>query len=116
MTELGWTDPIASYSKYAKDELFFLLQLFPSLDAYGKDRIRWHQQQCLLMRVTDFFLFIGQHAFFLLFIKMVATVALQDPDAVPQSLREAVLGQNAVLKRAFHQGICDLKMPVEYAD
>ena len=51
---------------------------------------------------------------------MVATVALQDPDAVPQLLREAVLGQNAVcpsqLKEAFHQGIVDLKMPTEYAD
>ena len=52
---------------------------------------------------------------------MVATVALQDPDAVPQLLREAVLGHNAVcpsqLKGAFHQRIVDLKMPVvEYAD
>ena len=39
---------------------------------------------------------------------------------MPQLLREAVLGQNAVcpsqLKGAFHQGIVDLKMPVEYAD
>ena len=120
LTELGWTDPIASYSKYAKDELFFLLQPFQNLDAYGQDRIRWHQEQCPLVRVTDFFLFIEQHSFFLLFIKMVSTVALQDQDSVPQLLREAVLGQNVVcpsqLKRAFHQGIVDLKMPVEYAD
>ena len=120
LTELGWTDPIASYSKYAKDELFFLLQPFQNLDAYGQDRIRWHQEQCPLVRITDFFLFIEQHSFFLLFIKMVSTVALQDQDSVPQLLREAVLGQNVVcpsqLKRAFHQGIVDLKMPVEYAD
>ena len=85
LTELGWTDPIASYSKYAKDELFFLLQPFQNLDAYGQARIRWHQEQCPLVRVTDFFLFIEQHSFFLLFIKMVSTVALQDQDCAATS-------------------------------
>ena len=62
LTELGWTDPIASYSKYAKEELtFLLLILFENLGLYGKSRMSWHQDQC--SRVTEFFLFIEQCVF-----------------------------------------------------
>ena len=59
---------------------------------------------------------------FLMLMKLVATLALQNPDAAALStdLREAVLGQHTVcpsqLKDAFHRGIKDLRMPTEYAD
>ena len=93
---------------------------FHSLDAYAQSRIKWHQESCPIARVTDFFLFIEQHAFFLMLIKLVSTLALQNPDAISSDLQVAVLGQNSVcpsqLKDAFHDGIKGLKMPVEYAD
>ena len=120
LTALGWTDPVAAYSKCAKEELAFLLMPFHSLDAYAQSRIKWHQESCPLSRVTDFFLFIEQHAFFLMLIKLVSTLALQNPDAISSDLQVAVLGQNSVcpsqLKDAFHEGVKGLKMPTEYAD
>ena len=119
-TELGWTDPVATYSKHAKEELAFLLTPYHSLDAYGQSRIRWHQDSCPISRVTDFFLFIEQHAFFLMLIKLAATLALQNPVALSADLREAALGEHTVcpsqLKDAFHRGIKELKMPVDFAD
>ena len=55
-----------------------------------------------------------------MFVKLVATLALHDPDFLPPQLCEAVLGQNTVcpsqLKEVFHQGVKDLRMPVDLAD
>ena len=109
LTELGWVDPIATYSKTARDELTFLLQPHDSLGSYGRARIHCHKTQCPLGRVTDFMLYIEQHAFFLQYIKLVATLALQSPESMDSDLREAALAQVAMcpsqLKDAFHEGV-----------
>ena len=76
--------------------------------------------QCPLEKETDFFLQIEQHSLFLLFIKLVASLALSMPESLTGQLREACLGQLAVcapqLKAAFHAGVMKLKMPTHYAD
>ena len=76
LTELGWTDPIATYSMIAKEETTFLLHPYESLDRSAQARIKWHKCQCHLGKVTDFLLFVEQHSFLLLYIKLVGTLAL----------------------------------------
>ena len=119
-TQLGWADPIALYSKIAKDELTFLLQPFNSLPEYGEARIRWHQKQCPLTNITDFLLYIEQHTFFLLFIKLAGSLALSEPEQFTGEQRESVLGQLAVcpsqLRNAFEQDSGDLKISLQYMD
>ena len=108
LMELGWTDPIATYSKYAEDELFFLLQPYANLDAYGKDRIRWHQEQCPIMRVTDFFLFIEQHAFFLLLRQDGGHCCLAGPRCNTTTFQDRTQRCPSQLngqKGGFHQGM-----------
>ena len=120
LTQLGWADPIALYSKIAKEELTFLLQPFNSLPEYGEARIKWHQGQCPLTNVTDFLLYIEQHSFFLLFIKLAGSLALSEPEQFTGEQRESVLGQLAVcpsqLRDAFQQDSGDLKVPLQYMD
>ena len=115
LTQLGWADPIALYSKIAKEELTFLLQPFNSLPEYGEARIQWHQGQCPLTNVTDFLLYIEQHSFFLLFIKLAGSLALSEPEQFTGEERESVLGQLAVcpsqLRNAFEKDSGVLKVP-----
>ena len=118
--ELGWENPINAYGTSATEELAFILRPFANLRVYADSRIEWHCSQCPLEKVTDFFLQIEQHSFFLLFIKLVASLALSMPESLTGQLREAALGQLAVcapqLKAAFHAGVMKLKMPTHYAD
>ena len=58
-----------------------------------------------LEKVTDFFLQIEQHSFFLLFIKLVASLALSMPESLTGQLREACLGQLAVCAPATQGSI-----------
>ena len=62
-----------------------------------------------MQKLSDFLLTIEQHCFFLLYIKLVATLALGMPENLTGQLREeAALGQVSVcapqLKEAFLQG------------
>ena len=119
-TQLGWTDPLAAYSKIAPDELTFLLQPFDNLKSYGEARIQWHQNQCHQSNLTDFFLFIEQHTFFLLFIKLVGSLALLSPEKLNGDMREPVLGQLAVcpsqLKEVWETETNQIKVPMQFVD
>ena len=61
---------------------------------------------------------IEQHAFFLLYIKLVATLALSMPENLTGSLREAALGQVSVcapqLRDAFLQGARNIKPRAQF--
>ena len=119
-TQLGWTDPLAAYSGIAPEELTFLLQPFESLKTYGEARIKWHQNQCHMSNLTDFFLFIEQHTFFLLFIKLVGCLALHNPEKMNGDMRESVLGQLAVcpsqLKEVWGAETNAMKVPMQFVD
>ena len=115
LTALGWTNPVEAYGPCATDELTFLLSPFKTVKEYSAARIAWHNDQCGVEQVTDFLLFVEQHTFFLMYMKLVATLALSMPENLTGSMREASLGQVAVctpqLKEAFHQGMQKVKIP-----
>ena len=75
-----------------KRQALFPVAALPELGCLWQGQDPMAPAAVSVMRVTDFFLFIEQHLLFLLFIKMVATVALQDPEAVPQLLRGSSFG------------------------
>ena len=54
--------------------------------------VAWHEDKCGIEKLTDFLLTIEQHIFFLMYIKLVATLALSMPENLTRKLREAALG------------------------
>ena len=118
ITELGWTNPVDAYGPSAQDELRFIISPFNSVKEYGASRVAWHEDQCGMQKLTDFLLTIEQHCFFLLYIKLVATLALGMPENLTGQLREAALGQVSVcapqLKEAFLQGARSLSPPSQF--
>ena len=118
ITELGWTNPVDAYGPSAQDELRFLISPFNTVKEYGASRVAWHEDQCGMQKLTDVLLTIEQHCFFLLYIKLVATLALGMPENLTGQLREAALGQVSVcapqLKEAFLQGARSLSPPSQF--
>ena len=91
------------------EELAFILRPFANLRVYGGFSHRMALQPVSAGEGDGLFLQIEQHSFFLLFIKLVASLALSMPESLTGQLREACLGQLAVcapqLKAAFHAGV-----------
>ena len=118
ITELGWTNPVDAYGTSAQEELRFLISPFKTVKEYGASRVAWHEDQCGMQRLSDFLLTIEQHCFFLLYIKLVATLALGMPENLTGQLREAALGQVSVcapqLKEAFLQGAKNINPPSNF--
>ena len=117
-TELGWTNPVSAYGTSALEELKFIISPFSSVKEYGSSRVERHEDQCGISKISDFLLMIEQHAFFLLYIKLVATLALSVPENLTGSLREASLGQVSAcapqLRDAFLQGARNIKPPSQF--
>ena len=99
ITQLGWTNPVRRIRDISVRRTGFPPGTTQVHEGYGASRVAWHEDQCGIEFLTDFFcLTIEQRIFFLLYIKLVATLALSMPENFTGSTLRSLLGSGLGLQ------------------